>query len=310
MVIHHARIGSVILLMEILLNHHKWALMSHDSILLLSMRLEVIENFLLNFMGLVLAACWNFFIDNGCEWNGSILLIRDLGGQIDVVNTCVVVEIHVDELLCAHLVFEICESILTPLALRNILRVLGVIIVYAVLLIINEWLVLLKLNDLWVCQALHIKLKIAWLTANALLRDTLVLVGPFILLMLASRVYRGTVVTRATAHALPFFRVVRKKSSVSSPEGARRRLRFLGLLSGLGWNSVTIVDFAPRFLDMLVRNDNLLFQRSTEVIVVVWVRCLVSATHWPDALILRWPLRDTDINCCVLRFCLLHLVLD
>ena len=165
MMAHHCWNSIIVLLVEVLLNHHKRSLVSHYPIFLLPMRLQVIEDFLLNLMRLVLAAIRNLFVDNGCQRNGPICLIRNLMREVDVIHTWV--EVQAGELLCAHLVFQICESVVAPLV---VMRVLGVVIVHTVLLIIvHKRLVLFELDDLGVAQALYIKLEVAWLTANALL---------------------------------------------------------------------------------------------------------------------------------------------
>ena len=107
------------------------------------MRLQVIENFLLNLMRLMLAAIGHLFVNNGCQRNGPIRLIWNLVREVNVINTWV--EVQASELLCAHLVFQICESVVAPL----IVRVAGVVIVHTIILIIvHKRLVLFELDDL------------------------------------------------------------------------------------------------------------------------------------------------------------------
>ena len=133
----------IVLLVEILFNHHEGSLMSHYPIFLLPMRLQVIEDFLLNLMRLMLAAIGHLFVNNSCQRNGPIRLIWNLVREVNVINTWV--EVQACELLCAHLVFQICESVVAPL----IVRVAGVVIVHTIILIIvHKRLVLFELDDL------------------------------------------------------------------------------------------------------------------------------------------------------------------
>ena len=132
----------IVLLVEILFNHHEGSLMCHYPIFLLPMRLEVIKDFLLYLMRLVLAAIRHLLVNNGRQRNGPICLIRNLVREVNVINTWV--EVQASELLCAHLVSKICESVVAPL----ILRVAGVVIVHTViLLIVHKRLVLFELDD-------------------------------------------------------------------------------------------------------------------------------------------------------------------
>ena len=51
------------------------------------MRLQVIKDFLLNLMRLVLTAIGNLLVNDGCQRDSPILLIRNLVREINVINT-------------------------------------------------------------------------------------------------------------------------------------------------------------------------------------------------------------------------------
>jgi hypothetical protein len=302
MVTHHCWNSPIVPLMEILFNHHEGSLMCHYPIFLLPMTLEVIKYFLLNLMWLLLTTIGNLLVNNGCQRNGTICLIWDLVREVNVINTRV--EVQACELLRVHLVSKVCESVLAPLCMR----VLGVIIINkAFCIIVHKRLVFFKLNDLWATQALYIKLEVTWLTPNAIHGEALILIVPFILLILAPRIYRSTILASSAAHALSLIWIISYEASTPSSKGARSRLGFLSLLSGL--RRKVLVPNLARFPIVLLRNNDFLLQRSTEVVIVVWVSCLVCAAHWSNTLVLRRAISDTNVDCCVLWFCLMHLLM-
>ena len=87
MMAYHCWNRIIVLLVKILFNYHELSLMCHYPIFLLPMRLQVIKDFLLNLMRLVLTAIGNFLVNDGCQRDSPILLIRNLVREINVINT-------------------------------------------------------------------------------------------------------------------------------------------------------------------------------------------------------------------------------
>jgi hypothetical protein len=73
--VHHGWNRSIVLIMKVLLDHHEGTLMCHDSVFLLSVSLDVVEDLLLDFVGLVMATVCNFFIYDRCQGDRAIFFL-------------------------------------------------------------------------------------------------------------------------------------------------------------------------------------------------------------------------------------------